>query len=140
MKFNHWLQHASKLCAEIGPGDGVDPRLLARGRERKPAHHKALQLSKEAKRVLSLFLAGEVADPLLQFLQVIDVSPESDGQFLRVTVAPSGAKPELSEKAVVDALVKIQGGLRSAIAHSVKRKRVPALKFRYVGFIEEGEV
>ena len=144
MKNNtNWCKEAESLCDGFGPEDGIDPRILNRGQSRKVCHHKTLQLCKEAKRVLSLVLAGEMDDPHLHILEVIEVSAEGDGQFLTVTVRCSDAY--VDEKAIIDfikiknSLNQIRGYLRSTITQSVQRKRVPALKFSVVKLKEKGE-
>ncbi len=126
-----WLNEALHLCGEIGPEDGIDPRILARKyeKENETRHHKSMQLCKEAKRVLSLVLAGELADPLFQQLQVIDVITDEEAQFLIVTLDSSSPDHALDEAELISRLQQIQGYLRSVIAQSVKRKRVPTLKF-----------
>ncbi len=127
-----WLNEAKQLCDELGPEDGVDPRILARKQDTKPKSHKGQQLCKEAKHTLSLVLAGELSDPTLQNLEVVDVTTNEDGQFLYVSVShiDTGIAPD--EHQILIKLQAIQGYLRSAIAQSVKRKRVPAFKFKLV--------
>ncbi len=125
-----WLNEAKKLCDEIGPEDGVDPRLLARSIEPKPRCHKVKQLCKEAKHTLSLVLAGELYDPLLKDMDIVEVTADENGQFLCVSMihVDTGAEPD--ENLILNKLQAIQGYLRSTIAQSVKRKRVPTLKFK----------
>ncbi len=127
-----WLKKAKQLCDELGPEDGIDPRILARALDTKTKSHKSQQLCKEAKHTLSLVLAGELSDPTLQNLGVVDVTTNDDGQFLFVSVShiDTGIVPD--ENQTLNKLQAIQGYLRSAIAQSVKRKRVPALKFQLV--------
>jgi len=55
-----WLNEAKKLCDEIGPEDGVDPRLLVKAHRTKNNSRKTMQLCKEAKHTLSLVMAGEL--------------------------------------------------------------------------------
>jgi len=124
-----WLKKARLFCGEIGPDDGVDPRLVARATDRKTRNHKGKQLGKEARHMLSMVFAGELSDPVLQNLEVIDVSASDDGQFLIVSLAATGTGFEFDETQVLEKCQAVQGYLRSAIASSVKRKRVPTLKF-----------
>ena len=125
-----WLNEAKKLCDEIGPEDGVDPRLLAKAYRTKNKSHKTMQLCKEAKQTLSLVMAGELSDAVLQNLEVAEVAPNVDGQYLSVTLYHRDVGVLLDEGAIEEKLLAIQGYLRAAIAQSVKRKRVPALKFK----------
>jgi ribosome-binding factor A len=133
-----WLVKARQLCDELDRDDGIDPRILARKHISKSRDHKSAQLSKEAKRTLSLALAGELSDARLQDLEVIDVTTGLDDQFLVVTVTPTNSASNLDSNQLLKRLKKIQGYLRSTIAQSVKRKRVPALKFEVLHAPIEG--
>ena len=124
-----WFEKASELCGDIGPGDGIDPRLVARATGRKPRNYKGRQLGKEARHSLSMIFAGELGDPVFQDLEIVDVSPTDDGQFLIVSLALVGNCMETSESEILEKCRAVNGYLRSAIAWSVKRKRVPMLKF-----------
>jgi len=117
------------LCADIGPEDGIDPRLAARAMHRKTKNHKGRQLGKEARHILSMIFAGELSDPIFQDLEVIDVTPTDDGQFLIVSLVLIDDSIETSEARILEKCHALNGYLRSAIAWSVKRKRVPMLKF-----------
>jgi ribosome-binding factor A len=124
-----WFINARQLCGDIGPEDGIDPRLAARATGRKAGNHKGRQLGKEARHVLSLIFAGELGDPVFQDLEIIDVTPTDDGQFLTVSLALIDNGIDTSEALILEKCQAVSGYLRSAIASSVKRKRVPALKF-----------
>lgn len=124
-----WLNKASKICGEIGPEDGVDPRLVARAMDRKSRNHKSKQLGKEARHCLSMIFAGELGDPVFQDLEVIDVAATDDGQFLIVSLVRLDTSDEMDDAQVVEKCQAVQGYLRAAIASSVNRKRVPVLKF-----------
>ena len=136
---NKWLEQARHLCGEISPEDGVDPRYLNKERNGQSVSYKTLQLCKEAAKVTSLILSGELGEPIIGELQVLRVDSEADGQFLRVSVGHIDADIELDEAEVLSALTRVKGYLRTAIAQNINRKRIPALKFRYVGLIEQGE-
>lgn len=130
---------AFNLCAVYGPGDGIDPRYQSNETSNNRGIKRSLRLCNEVSKVLSLVLAGEMCNPLLQSLQVINVVSVSDGQFLDVTVAHYEAIDTLvDDQHVVAELKLIQGYMRSAITQRINRKRVPNLKFRYVGFMEWG--
>ena len=131
-KSNHWLTEANQLCSELGPEDGIDPRLLAKKFTVKPRQHKQRQLSKEAQHTLSSVLSGELSDPAFHGLIVVNVTPNVDGQYLLVCVSHIDSSITLDEAQILTKLQAIQGFLRSAIARSVKRKHVPALKFKLV--------
>lgn len=121
-----WLDRARQLCDELGPEDGVDPRLLPSVHLAEKQSHKDKQLCKVAQRVLSLKM-GEFSDPQLQTLSVIKVTSLHAGRSLLVVLSYSGL-PE-QEVLVQQSLHAVEGSLRTAIAQSVKRKRIAALKF-----------
>ncbi|NOX92158.1 MAG: ribosome-binding factor A [Gammaproteobacteria bacterium] len=138
MKINKWLDEVACLCAEPGPEDGIDPRYLSSAQGQKVDHQKSSRLCNEVVKVLSLVLTGEMSDPLLQAMLVIDVAVEGNGQFLRVSLGHQEPGMEIDEMQVLAALTQAQGYLRSVIAQRINRKRVPALRFHYVGLIEPG--
>jgi ribosome-binding factor A len=133
----HWRRNASALCAELGPEDGIDPRVLARTRqESKSFCRKEQQLCKEVARLLSLILAGETAHPLLRGLQIVGVEAEDSGRQLCVTLGHAHAVAG-TEADILEALASVRGHWRTALAHSLRRRRMPALRYRYLGRLEE---
>lgn len=121
-----WTKMATTLCAGFDAEDGVDPRYLSNKSARKKSSAKDMQLGKEAQRVLSLVLAGETQNPLLRDLVVLSVLPEGHGQRLEVTV---GHYDAVDEALVLTALNHAHGRLRTLLAQSLHRKRVPLLSF-----------
>jgi ribosome-binding factor A len=90
---------------------------------------KVRQLCRQAHQRLDLVLAGELEDPTLDGLWVVDVQPEPGGAALLVTVAaPDGAELE-PIRASLDAL---RGRLRSEVAAAITRKRTPHLRFAVI--------
>ena len=139
MKINNkWLAEVARLCAEPGPEDGIDPRYLSSVQGRKVDHRKSSRLCNEVVKVLSLVLAGEMSNPVLQALLVVDVTTEGNGQYLRVSLGCLEQGVEIDGIQVLAALIQVQGYLRSVIAQHINRKHVPALRFHYVGLIEPG--
>ncbi len=139
MKINNkWLDEVACLCAEPGPEDGIDPRYLSSVQGRKVDHQKSSRLCNEVVKVLSLVLAGEMSNPVLQALLVVDVTTEGNGQYLRVSLGYMEQGVEIDEIQVLTALIQVQGYLRSVIAQHINRKHVPVLRFHYVGLIEPG--
>ena len=130
-----WLNEARQLCGQIGPEDGIDPRIIARSGNRNPKSHKNQQLGKEARHILSMVFAGEFSDPVFQGLEVFDVSASDDGQFLIVSLAVTDASVLIDEVQILEKCQAVQGYLRSAIASAVKRKRIPMLKFELACFL-----
>jgi len=133
----NWLKKANQLCGEIGPEDGVDPRIIARAMDRKPNSRKSQQLGKEARQTISMIFAGELTDPVFQDIEVIDTMVSDDRQFLVVSLTQVDTGDELDEKIVLEKCQAVQGFLRSAIANAVNRKRVPSLKFEWVPVMKE---
>lgn len=84
------------------------------------------QICARAYEVLSLALEGECRDPLLQQLSVRAVLPDPDGSRLAVHVsAPVGE----SAPAILEALERAKGLLRSQLASELNKKRTPNLRF-----------
>lgn len=133
---HRWAKTAAYLCAEISAEDGVDPRFLMAKQSRKKSLAKELQLGKEAARILSLVLAGETDNPLLRDLVVLSALPEGNRQHLCVTVGHY-AMVAFDEAQVLEALNREQGLLRTVLAQSINRKRVPVLTFRYLGALSK---
>ena len=76
-------------------------------------------------------------NPLLQDLEVLSVLPEGQGQQLCVSIGHNNNDSVVDAGEVISALNGIQGLLRTALAHSINRKRVPLLRFQYWGKVDE---
>jgi hypothetical protein len=101
-----------ELCSELGPDDGLDPRL--RGRHRDPhSNIRDLRLCGEVARILSL----ELDDVLVE-----RVEPAPDATRLRVWVQTDN----------LEALERQRPRLRAAVAAAIRRKRAPDLVFAVV--------
>lgn len=96
-------------------------------REREPgSDHRLQQLCAQAHEVLSLALEGECENPLLQQLSVRAVLPDPDAARLAVHVsAPAGE----SAPAILEALERAKGLLRSQLATELDKRRTPNLRF-----------
>ncbi len=133
-----WFVKARKLCAEVGTEDAVDPLYLARQREENQHNKRKIrQLCRETERLVSLVLSGEVSDPLIQDLQVLHVSPESNGPYLMITLCHPNLCNTNLETQILTRLQRLEGYLRSVITQSVCRKRVPRLKFKLDVYINK---
>jgi ribosome-binding factor A len=117
-------------CAEVGPGDGIDPRLEGRGPSGPAPNRKALQLSGQVARTLSGLLA-ESEDDVLRDLLVVSVVPAPYASRLLVSVAPSPAEA-VEAPAVLERLERVRGRLRTEVAAAVHRRKAPDLTFRVV--------
>ena len=93
----------------------------------KPNYHGA-QLCVQVKEAIELALLCDCSDPVLQDLEVVDVSPAGSGGVLLVTCATG----ERDDRDVERRLTAACGILRLAVGAGIHRKRVPSLKFRVV--------
>lgn len=128
------------VCGEIGPEDGVDPRLPARSRRRPGVRRsaagprpvpgrKARQLASQVFETLGAVLAGDTGDDLLGALRVVSVEPAPDASRLLVTLAPPATADPDALRARLD---RASGWLRTEVAAAVTRKRAPRLSFQLV--------
>ncbi len=131
-----WLKQAKQLCDSIGPEDGLDPRALAKASARTMSH-KNQQFCSAARHAIALVLSGELGDPAFQELELLDVSLNEDGQFIIVTIRYFGDGLLANEQQAASKLQAVQGYLRSAIARSVNRKRVPGIRFNLFSAMDE---
>jgi len=90
---------------------------------------KLAQLCREAHRVLAQVLPGEVDDPILAGVTVIDVRPAPDASRLAVGVALA---PGDEVAVVLERLGRLRGMLRSELAAALARKRTPEIVFEVV--------
>ena len=110
-------------CDELLEGDGLDPR-YDRGFTHKVANRKALQLCAQVRDSLNLVLAS-LSDDALRDLYVDSVIPAPDSTQLLAIVITVNDPDEVSQH-----IHKASGLLRSEVATSINRKRVPNLKFQ----------
>src|SRR4051812_33369613 len=75
------------LCAEVQNDDGIDPRELAKGDQRRKPDRKARQLCSQVADTLGDVLAGQGGDDVLRSLHVVSVVPAPDVSRLLVTVS-----------------------------------------------------
>jgi ribosome-binding factor A len=121
------------VCGELGPGDGVDPR--DEGRERRSSdrgNRKTLQLCHQVAETLGLVLAGECSDQTLQNLRILAVRPAPDATQLAVLVCRDGSEASEDAGSILQRLERVAGRLRTEVAASISRKRVPRLLFYVV--------
>jgi ribosome-binding factor A len=127
-------------CADIGPGDGVDPRLDHPFMPRRVVNRKALQLCAQVARTLATVLSGECGDDRLRDLLVESVQPAPDSTRLLVTVSAGPAFAAGDSASVLRALYGATAMLRVQIACAIHRKRVPELVFQVLGDATERSV
>jgi len=117
-------------CAEIGDGDGQDPRGDRKnGGNGHNESRKARQLCRQVAETLDWVLSSDVPDDVLRSLRVAAVEPAPYSSRLLVTVVtdltPEEAEPEL----ILGRLNRYAGRLRCEVAASINRRKVPILVF-----------
>ena len=120
------VYHSGPLSPELGPDDGLDPRRFFDRRTAHKGGRKALQLSRQIERALSMSL-GHSQDDLLRDLLVESVVPAPTSRRLLVTVSP--ADLETSQTDLLGRLSAATPWIRSEIAAAICRMRVPELTF-----------
>ena len=117
---------------EPGPEDGTDPKEWHRKPWDAPkaAGRKARQLCGQAAEALHAAV-GECADPAVQALTVLQVTPAPHTGRLRVTLTlPADGSVGRAEAEA--ALARAAGRLRGEVADAVHRRRAPELVFEVV--------
>jgi hypothetical protein len=110
----------------------VDPAFAnaLAGESREKGHrkqtYKALQLSRQVQRILTLELSGFGGDEVLRDVYVIGVIPASGSSQLLVQVS---VPPNVSIVDVLERLGRAVPKLRAAVAAAITRKRAPELSF-----------
>ncbi|MCA9179483.1 MAG: hypothetical protein KDB14_33740 [Planctomycetales bacterium] len=90
---------------------------------------KTLQLCRQVQRALQQELAC-CPDEIVQSLLVVGVEPSPGPGQLMVTVSPMLPDDERPVVEVLAALGRFTGLLRTAVAHSVSRRKAPQLFFQ----------
>ena len=121
---------SSSLSGEVHPDDGVDPRDFFGRSHRKRGRRKTLQLCAQVAQALDAALCGACGDEVLQDLTVQSVEPMPGGACLLVTLEVRPPVDGQRVQAAMEELQLIRGLLRSEVAASITRKRVPELAFR----------
>lgn len=103
-----------------------------RDSHRRQRDNKLAQVCRQVQRTLSLTLAGECHDELLQRLCVHDVLPAPDASRLLVQVYFPDAQCEAPLIELLERLDRIQPWLRREVAHAIVRKRAPELAFQLI--------
>ena len=117
-------------CENVGPEDGLDPKIFFRTSSFKATNRKALQLCGEVARTLGHALAWEMGDDILSRLDVASVVPAPDSTRLLVTVTLGTTADEFRPEVILDRLQRAKGNLRARVAEAIHRRRVPDLAFR----------
>jgi ribosome-binding factor A len=123
-------------CAVLGDEDGLDPREYFRNTSRKQGGRKTRQLCGQVADALNYAFAAVANDDVVRELCVLSVRPAPDESRLLVTVGPLLSGP-CDAQQVLSHLHQSLGKLRSEVAASIHRKRVPQLTFCVAGPVEE---
>jgi ribosome-binding factor A len=113
-------------CAELGAGDGCDPRFDRREGSGTVPNRKALQLCAQVARTL-MDVFADCGDDVLRDLLIESVTPAPNSSRLLVTVLP--AVP-IETSVVLAHLERARGKLRSEAVAAIHRRRAPDLLFR----------
>ena len=127
-----------KLCGELCPEDGISSKELAnreltesrRRNRRKPNYHLR-QLCKQVYHAVDMAIICDCGDPILEDLKPVWVRPVPKSNSLEVTFTTSERDLDCITHMHVT-LNRVEGLLRSAVATSISRKRVPQLRFKII--------
>ena len=126
----NWKHRRGGSCREVPRfvdpafADALAGKSQVRGHRKQ--NYKALQLSRQVQRILTLELAGFGGDDVLRDLYVVEVMPvEGSSQLLvQVSIPPNVAVVDVLER-----LERTAPRLRAAVAAAITRKRAPELTF-----------
>jgi ribosome-binding factor A len=122
MNSNHRRRGARRPHDLAGSTPGFDPHTPNNER-------KLRQLCRQVHERVDLVLAGELADPNLDGLWVLEVAPEPGGAALLITLVA----PDHAELAAIRASLDVaRGHLRSEVAAAIHRKKTPNLRFAVI--------
>ena len=121
-----WKDRAKRAGYIGGP---LRPVFEEHGRVGEKPDYKTAALCKQVRRMVSLALAGECGDPVLQSLIVDDVlpAPNAGRLLVRVVLPARPGNPGVID--VLQRLAAVDGVLRSSVAAGIARKRTPELVF-----------
>lgn len=122
----------SSLCGQPGSDDGIDPRDFFKPTRNRRNNRKDWQLCRQVLETLNYVLSGESHDEVLRSLIVTEITPAPDAHRLLVTVSPFAPDPSFNPTLALQRLQHTVGRLRSEVAASISRRKVPELVFRVV--------
>lgn len=128
-------------CGQLHDDDCVDPREFFKPKRRdQKQDRKSRQLCRQVARTLELVFSGEFDDEALRCLRVLSVGPAPDSSRLLVTICAEVPEERFDREMILGLLNGRLGRLRSEVAASITRKRVPNLVFHVTGPSGPGEV
>ncbi|MDC0311795.1 hypothetical protein OAM04_01080 [bacterium] len=131
---NEMLEH----CDELFVDDGISPQELEKRKQSaigkqsrgKPNHHSR-QLCNQIYHAIDEVITCDCGDPVLDDLRAVWVRPVCKSSTLEVMLTTPETDVNQIDK-MHEALKNVSEILRSAVAGSITRKRVPQLTFRIV--------
>lgn len=127
---NHGEHDPALPCSEYGADDGIRGfRIHGKPWDApKQASRKSRQLCAQVRNALIAATAA-CGDPAVQAARVWVVTPAPHSGRLRVVIY---APPDVGREAMVEALARAAGHLRSEVAQVVSRKFAPELVFEVI--------
>ncbi len=129
-KSKHPQATPADMCDSVYEDDGIDPRKYFANTYQRKMNRKTLQLCSQVGEVINSILVGECGDDVLKNLFVQTVVPAPNADRLLVTLGFTTAREIVRPEEVIEHLYKLKGYLRTEMAGSVNRKRVPDLAFQ----------
>ena len=102
----------------------------------KGSFHRTDRVNAELRREVGLLVHAAVRDHALPQASVVDV--ETSRELDVATVWVTALQPERSQE-VVKALKELAKEFRRELAHSMRMRRVPELRFKYDDSVDKGE-
>ena len=128
--FKSSQEQIESMCGQPGPDDGIDPRDFFKSSRQRRNSRKDWQLCRQVSDTLNYVLSGDCRDEIVQGLIVTEVAPAPDAHRLLVTVCPFAPGDDFSPVVALERLQRLIGRLRSEVARSISRRKVPELIFR----------
>ena len=113
--------------------DMVSADFFSKGTPNRRDSRKAKQLCRQVAETLDLVLSGDCRDELIQSLHVMSVEPAPNSSRLLVVVTSDLPAEQYDWQRIMDRLREQAGRLRSEVAASINRKKVPLLAFHLLG-------
>ncbi len=101
-------------------------------------NRKARQLCRQVAETLDLVLSGDSCDELIQSLSVVSVEPAPNASRLLVIVSADLPAEQFDGQEIMQRLTAQAGRLRSEVAATIHRKKVPLLTFHLLGPVAIG--
>ena len=100
--------------------------------------HRMERVNTLMQREISLLIQRDIRDPRLDdYVSVTEVSVSPDLRFAKVYVSSIGGQEK--ERQILAALNSASGFLRSALAKTIRLRRMPELHFEWDNSIEKGD-